>query len=150
MALTIRSGKLVAAETKGWSIAATHSSLNSNGIISSLAAFTERKEAQLQVLETKYGTLDYGDQDLTGVIYTWGNFNARLGSGDVLNMTGTLIAYGGDPSSPVNSAPGTVAGKGRIDVEAGNVGLTYDPNYISDLLAGIDSIRVKRRLWATW
>ncbi len=134
----------------GWSVAATHASLKSNGIISSLTAFTERKEAQLEVLEKRYGDLDYGDQDLTGVIYTWGNFNARLGTGDVLNMTGTLIAYGGDPSSPVNSAPGTAVGKGRIDLSAGNVGLTYDPNYISDLLANINSIRVKRKLWATW
>ncbi len=135
---------------KGLQVAAIRASLKSSGIISSLEAFTARKETQLEKLERKFGELDYADQDLTGVIYTWGDFNARLRSSDTLNMTGTLIAFGGDPSSPVNSAPGTVAGKGRIDLEAGNVGLTYDPSYITDLMANINSIRVKRRLWATW
>jgi len=127
-------------------------SLVARGLVSADGAstFTSKKEAQLAGLLAKFGNLDYADQDLTGVIYTWGNFTALLGPNDVLNITGTLIAYGGNPEDPLNPAPGTRADKGRIDLEAGRVGLTYDPSYIRNLLGSLGTVRLKRSLWATW
>ncbi len=127
-------------------------SLVARGLIPEDAAstFSSKKEAQLAALLDRFGDLDYADQDLTGVIYTWGDFTALLGPRDVLNITGTLIAYGGNPEDPLNPAPGTAPGKGRIDLEAGRVGLTYDPSYVRNLLANLRSVRIKRALWATW
>lgn len=127
-------------------------SLRARGLVpeDGASTFTGKKQEQLARLLAKYGDLDYADQDLTGVIYTWGNFNALLGPRDVLNITGTLIAYGGSPEDPLNPAPGTEPGKGRIDLEAGRVGLTYDPSYIRDLMGNLGTVQLKRSLWATW
>lgn len=88
------------------------------------------------------------DQNLTGVLYTWKDFNANLGKGK-LNIRGTLIAYGGDPSSATDDAPGT-NGAGRITIDARAVHLTYDPSYIQDLVGNTDQVKVRRILWATY
>lgn len=93
-------------------------------------------------------TVSGSDQNLTGVLYTWKDFNANLGNGK-LNIRGTLIAYGGDPSSATDDAPGT-NGAGRITIDAKAVHLTYDPSYIQDLVGNTDQVKVRRTLWATY
>ncbi|MEW6277231.1 MAG: hypothetical protein AB1758_01315 [Candidatus Eremiobacterota bacterium] len=84
--------------------------------------------------ETLPGQYEYQSVKLRGVVYTWGDFVATLGS-DALPGTwgsffleGTLIAYGGDPAL----APGT-NGKGLVDIRAEQVDLTFDPSYLGAL-----------------
>ena len=115
-----------------------------------VSKFKDKKGRQLERFQEKYGDIDYADQDLTGVIYTWGDFKALLGPRDILNITGTLIAYGGSPEDLINPAPGTEPGKGRIDLEAGRVGLTYDPSYMRNLMNNLGTVWLKRSMWATW
>ena len=120
------------------------------GLITDTNTFKIKKADQLEKLLTRFGEIKYADQDLTGVLYTWGDFRSRLENRGVLNITGTLIAYGGNPGDTLNPHPGTVEGKGKIDLQAEGVSLTYDPTYLKNLLANLGSIRVKRNLWATW
>ncbi|MBI3927617.1 MAG: hypothetical protein HY319_18905 [Armatimonadetes bacterium] len=82
------------------------------------------------------GVYSYRDVNLKGVIYTQGDFIARVGSPALpdswgkVNLEGCLIAYGGDPSG----APG-VNGKGHVDIRAEAVSLAFDPVYLGSLSA---------------
>ncbi len=66
------------------------------------------------------GNYAYRDVNLKGVIYTQGNFIAKVGSPALaggwgtINLEGCLIAYGGDPSGP----PGVNGG--NVDLRAEN------------------------------
>jgi hypothetical protein len=80
-------------------------------------------------------TYEYKDFKMKGVIYTWGNFNAKVGtdSNDVtqwgsFSLEGALIAYGGDPAG----APGS-NGAGRIDIASKASHLIFNPAYLNAL-----------------
>ena len=61
---------------------------------------TAYKEAYLAELMARWGgEVGYGDQDLSGVIYAQGSITINAGPNSNLNLTGTIIAYGGDPAS---------------------------------------------------
>ncbi|MBI3925131.1 MAG: hypothetical protein HY319_06290 [Armatimonadetes bacterium] len=86
--------------------------------------------------ETDNGDYEYRDVNLKGIVYTQGDFIARLhsdalpGQGGNLDLTGMLIAYGGDPAG----APGT-NGKGHVDLRADAVNLVYSSAYLGSLPA---------------
>lgn len=83
--------------------------------------------------ETTGGAYDYRDVNLKGIVYTQGNFVARLGSSVLpggwgsLNIDGMLIAYGGDPAN--SSLPPGSNGKGDVNVRAGSVSLVQNTVY---------------------
>lgn len=93
--------------------------------------FRDNKASQLSNLMTRYGSLKYSDQDIAGVIYAWHNINVEIGSASTLNLTGAMVAYGQDPS---NGKPRSDNGTGKININAANVGLTVDPNYMTALM----------------
>ena len=88
-------------------------------------------------LEQNGDQWDYMDVQLNGMIYTQGNFKAKLGmdSPDVsrwgiFNLTGALVAYGGDPDG---QDPGA-NGEGNFSLNAETSHIQFDPNYIGQLL----------------
>ncbi len=79
----------------------------------------------------------YADFTLNGVVYTQKNFTAHMGYDDPnvtqwgrLNITGAVVAYGGDPAS---DAPGA-SGDGSISFTGRTVNLTFDPAYLGGLM----------------
>lgn len=107
------------------------------------AAFVERMRKQLA--DT---TVSSGDQSLTGMLYTWKDFRADLGTARLF-LRGVLIAYGGNPEDEsAAGAPGTEGG--TISISAGGVELTYDPTYVRDLVGMEGSLKLRRTLWATY
>ncbi|MEW6281944.1 MAG: hypothetical protein AB1758_25290, partial [Candidatus Eremiobacterota bacterium] len=86
--------------------------------------------------ETTPGAYEFRDVKLKGVVYTQGDFVARLGSEALagkwgkFDLEGVLIAYGGDPSSGGNPGQG---GKGKVDIRAEEVKMAFDPVYIGAL-----------------
>jgi len=74
-------------------------------------------------------TLEYQDQTFYGMVYTWEDFKADVGNHS-FTINGALVAYGGDPST---DAPGTLSGKGNIDIKGKTVSFTYDPAYLGAL-----------------
>lgn len=82
------------------------------------------------------GNFIFEDFNLKGVVYTWGNFEARLGyvgpdvgdCGD-LNIQAAIVAYGGGPTT---QQPGQ-AGGGAIRITAHGANFVYDPAYLLGL-----------------
>lgn len=107
--------------------------------------FRDYKDQQLNELLNRYGTLSYSDQDISGVIYAWGNINVNIGSDSTLNLTGGMIAYGGDPQG----LPATDQDKGKIQIEARQVGLTMDPDYMSLFIAN-GQRKLKRTMFSLY
>jgi len=96
-------------------------------------------------LNTKFnGKLQYKDVDLTGVIYACGNINIDTG-GNVLNVTGNMVAYGGDPDKQNPGENG-----GTITLNAKNVGLSYDPTYLNNLLNMTKHRKLKKGMYCTY
>jgi len=104
-----------------------------------------QKTQQLTNLALKYDGLTYNDLDITGVIYACGNISIDTGD-HVLNLTGNMVAYGGDPE---NDDPGANS-KGTINLSASKVGLTYDPTYLNNLLALSKRRQLKKGLYCTY
>lgn len=90
----------------------------------------------------------YNSIDLTGVIYTWGNFRAILGSNAVpvsdwgkLALTGSLVAYGGNPSGD----PGSEPSKGLIEVRTSEAKLNFSSKYLFNLQPPTGNAKFSRR-----
>lgn len=78
---------------------------------------------------------EYKDLKLKGVVYAWGNIEAKINNDDPsvkkagkFELEGTMVAYGGDPAGN----PGAGAG-GAISILAGDVKLKYNPAYLLQL-----------------
>ncbi len=89
--------------------------------------FRDNKSVQLLESQTRFGSLKYSDQDISGVLYAWGNINIDIGQANNLNLNGTMIAYGGDPTG----APGTAFGTGNINVNASQASMIRDTSYMN-------------------
>lgn len=94
------------------------------------------------------GSYTYGDFNLKGVVYTQSNFEAKLGYDDPsvgdwgnLALTGSLVAYGGDPAGE----PGA-NGNGSIKVTAKKFDLTFDPAYMNMLDGSPAGVRLEQTL----
>lgn len=101
----------------------------------------------------KNNTYEFKDIKLKGLVYTWGDFEAKLGSDDQatswgkLEIEGTLVAYGGDPA---NGKPTTTA-KGSVSVTAEDVTLKFDPAYLLGVMKTLPSnVQFKRTVWTTY
>lgn len=108
--------------------------------------FRDTKEAQLSDLMLRYGKIKYSDQDISGVIYAWGNINADIGKNSTLNLTGAMVAYGGDPKE---KTPGK-NNKGKININAGTIGMTLDPDYMGVFLAANAKRKVKQVMFSNF
>jgi hypothetical protein len=83
-----------------------------------------------QKSDTEY---EFKDFKMKGVIYTWGNFTAKVGLENNAQVTkwgkfsleGALVAYGGDPAG----SPGNLGG-GNIYIKADEAKLKFDPAYL--------------------
>jgi len=84
------------------------------------------------------------DQFFDGVLYSWGNITSNLGASDVFCINGSMVAYGGDPST---GSPGSVAGKGRMSLNSGNVLMQYDPKKAGLLTP---TVTLKRVQWNSY
>ena len=79
--------------------------------------------------------LKYSDVHLKGIVYSWGNFLAKLGNNQLggpwgkLQLDGMLVAFGGNPSI---DAPGA-SGGGMVNVDAEKVSLNFDPSFLASL-----------------
>lgn len=83
--------------------------------------------------ETTPAQYVYQDVFLKGIVYTWGDFNAKLSnaatsSTGTFKMEGMMVAYGGDPAG----SPGS-NGKGSVNLSSTQVQLTFDPTYLNQL-----------------
>ncbi len=108
--------------------------------------FRDTKESQLTDLMLRYGKIKYSDQDISGVIYAWGNINANIGENSTLNLTGAMVAYGGDPKE---KTPGK-NNKGAITINAGTIGMTLDPDYMGAFLAANAKRKVKQVMFSNF
>ena len=88
--------------------------------------------SSLKETSLKSNTWEYRDLKLKGVLYSWGNIEIKMnnhsplvaGAGK-LKIEGSVVAYGGDPSS----LPGSGIG-GDIRVWSEEAELTYNPAYL--------------------
>ena len=116
------------------------------------------KENYLNSLLNTWGSVGYADQDISGTIYAQGNIKIDIGRGSRLNLTGTMVAYGNDPSTgrPGGSGSTTVTEDGEslragsITMVAQQVDLAANPNYTRGLLDQIPCAHVKRVMYAVY
>ena len=94
----------------------------------------------------------YKDVKLKGVVYAWGNIEAKLSSDDpdvsqhgTFSLDGALVAYGGNPAD----APGSGTG-GEIAISSKQTELTYDPAYLQLLSNAPPPGPVKQILYTTY
>lgn len=90
--------------------------------------YKEYKKKQIRDLVARYKSLHYSDQDISGVVYSWGKIKINIGNKSKLHVTGALIAYGGDPAK---SDP---SDKGTVELVASDILLTSEPNYLNGIL----------------
>ncbi|MGM9998265.1 MAG: PilX N-terminal domain-containing pilus assembly protein [Candidatus Bruticola sp.] len=108
--------------------------------------FRENKGNQLNELMARYGEVKYSDQDISGVIYAWRNINVNIGSNSTLNLTGSMVAYGGNPNS---STPGNGEG-GQIKIDAKAVGMTLDPDYMGAFISTNARRKLKQIMFSSF
>ena len=121
--------------------------VSENPSISSIygETYSKNKAEQLDSLIKKYKNLKYKDLDMTGVLYAQGKIKIDMGD-EVLNITGTITSYGGNPAE---EDPGA-SGKGSIDINAGKLGITYDPTYLNSMLAASKRRKLKKVMYGTY
>lgn len=99
--------------------------------------------------QTGANQYQYKDFKMKGVIYTWKNFQAKIGYDDAavtrwgkLDVEGAVVAYGGDPAGN----PGNLGG-GQFSVAAQSVDLLYDQAYLTQLNSAPSPGPLTRTLW---
>lgn len=94
----------------------------------------------------KPAAVGYRDVSLTGVVYAWGNIKAIIGDPNKsatwkdFNLTGTMVAYGGDPS-------GTTFEPTDISITAKEAHLKFDSSYLLNLMKN-PSVKLERTSYA--
>lgn len=99
--------------------------------------------------QTGANQYQYKDFKMKGVIYTWKDFQAKIGYNDAsvtrwgkLDVEGAVVAYGGDPAGN----PGNTGG-GKFSVAAQSVDLLYDQAYLTQLNSAPSPGPLTRTLW---
>jgi len=113
-----------------------------------------RGDITLSTLKEKDdGTYEFKDIKLKGLVYTWGDFIAKLGSDDPdvswgkMELEGTLVAFGGDPE---NGTP-TTTDSGKVDLTAKEVKLKFDPAYLLGVMQTLpENIQFTRASWTSY
>ncbi|MBT9584808.1 hypothetical protein IV102_15800 [bacterium] len=99
--------------------------------------------------EVTSGQYAYQDVHLKGIVYSWGDFVAKLSHSSLpaqgtFKMDGMLITYGGDPAGQ----PGTNSGKGNVSLDSGQVNFVFDPSYLNQLATKLPSgFKLKSVSW---
>lgn len=114
-------------------------------------------EDKMSKLAQTADKIHYTDQDITGIIYTWGNFNCNIGNKNTLSVTGTIIAFGADPDK-TSAAAGTRndtddegnTRNGNINITAKRVDLTFDSAAYNGIMGVTGGYTVKRKMWTSW
>ncbi len=94
------------------------------------------------------GNYQFQDVKMKGVVYSWGDFIAKLGAGKLgsggsFSLEGSLIAYGGDPTD----VPGA-NGKGKILIAADNAQLQFNSTYVTKMTSKLpDSFGLQKLSW---
>lgn len=101
-------------------------------------SWAEGKKEQLELLTSEYvggdeetGGINYADQDITGIVYAWGNINFNLGTASRLHVTGALAAYGGNPRAKAEPKTNT----GKVTINASLADLDFDPTGLRKLVS---------------
>lgn len=96
---------------------------------------------------------EFKDIKLKGLVYTWGDFNAKMGNDDSgvkrgkFSLEGTLVAFGGDPA---NGKPNNTS-KGLVNINAEEVKLKFDPAYLLSVMKTLpDNVQFKRTAWTAY
>ena len=96
---------------------------------------------------------EFKDIKLKGLVYTWGDFDAKMGNDDPsvkrgkFSLEGTLVAYGGDPA---NGKPANT-NKGLVNIDAEEVKLKFDPAYLLSVMKTLpDNVQFKRTAWTAY
>ena len=111
------------------------------------------KEEQLAQLISNWGRVDYRDQDLSGVIYAQGQIKIDIGPQARLNLTGTMVAYGNDPSTGkpgqgTSSDPSKPAGS--ISIAAQKMDLVADPAYMRGIEHHLTNVVLQTKMYAIY
>ena len=98
-------------------------------------------------------TYEFKDIKLKGLVYTWGDFNAKMGTDEPgvksgkFSLEGTLVAFGGDPA---NGKPNNT-NKGLVNITAEDVKLKFDPAYLLSVMKTLpDNVQFKRTAWTAY
>ena len=96
---------------------------------------------------------EFKDIKLKGLVYTWGDFDAKMGNDDPsvkrgkFSLEGTLVAFGGDPA---NGKP-TNTNKGLVSIDAEEVKLKFDPAYLLSVMKTLpENVQFKRTAWTAY
>lgn len=102
------------------------------------------------ILISSYDGSKYQNLRLEGLVYTWGDFVAKLadpsanGGGGELKLKGALVAYGADPLS---ESPGS-EGKGRIQVTAKRAEIMWNDKEMAGVMQlGTPTVTLRRTLY---
>lgn len=109
--------------------------------------FRDYKQQQLDKLLTRYGKLRYSDQDISGMVYAWGNINVAIGKNSTLNLSGAMVAYGQNPDQGV---PRGDKDHGNIAIEANTIGLTLDADYMNVFMASNAQRKLKYAMYSNF
>lgn len=109
--------------------------------------FRDYKQQQLNKLLTRYGKLRYSDQDISGMVYAWGNVNLAIGQNSTLNLSGAMVAYGQNPDKGV---PKGDKDHGNITIEANTIGLTLDADYMNAFMASNAQRKLKYAMYSNF
>ena len=103
--------------------------------------------------EKSDGDYEFKNIKLKGLVYTWGDFKAKMGADDdsvkrgKFELEGTLVAFGGDPAA---GKPATT-NKGLVDINASEVKLKFDPAYLLSVMKTLpDNVQFQRTAWTTY
>lgn len=109
--------------------------------------FRDYKQQQLNRLLTRYGKLRYSDQDISGMVYAWGNVNLAIGQNSTLNLSGAMVAYGQNPDKGL---PKGDKDHGNITIEANTIGLTLDADYMNAFMASNAQRKLKYAMYSNF
>lgn len=91
------------------------------------------------------GAATFNKVDLKGVVYGWGNVTINVGDSTVpqsswgdMALKGALVAFGGDPSSPVPVYAGGTSG-GQFNFSGKSATVQFDPSYLMGLYENLPS-----------
>lgn len=98
-------------------------------------------------------TVTVADQEFLGMIYACGNFSTNMPQTANVSVSGSIVAYGGDPSrfnaNDSTTFPGA-NGTGNMLFRGKSVTFTYDPTYLGGVYNLFPAGRLLRSFYASY